>query len=312
MCYGLFPGSATGSIARALRAGVVIGRSDMKAVINLVRFFSCHPLTRDAPMKAWARFALWQISSLLRQEVIVPWIAGQRLAVRRGMTGATGNIYAGLHEFSDMMFLLHFLRPGDTFLDIGANVGSYTVLASGVCGAATWAFEPAPKTVNDLRRNIEINGLENLVTVFEFALGPSKAEIPFTIDLDTTNKVATEGVKNVRMVHQEMLDTLTANCTPVMVKMDVEGYEEEVLRGAQATLAIKSLKAIELETVTPEIKRMLFKNGFEQAYYDPFNRMLSQRPVDLPSANSLFLRDSVFVRSRLAAAKTVQVLGRTI
>ena len=60
------------------------------------------------------------------------------------MTGATGNIYTGLHEFEDMMFLLHLLRPGDIFVDAGANIGSYTVLASAVVGAKSISFEPVP------------------------------------------------------------------------------------------------------------------------------------------------------------------------
>ena len=45
-----------------------------------------------------------------------------------GMTGATGNVYCGLHEFEDMALVLHALRPRDLFVDVGANVGSYTVL----------------------------------------------------------------------------------------------------------------------------------------------------------------------------------------
>jgi hypothetical protein len=101
----------------------------MKAVTNLARFFASHPLTHTAPIKAWQRWLSWQIKSRLRDEVIVPWIGGQLLAVRRGMTGATGNVYAGLHEFADMMFLLHFLRERDLFRDIGANVGTSRLLA---------------------------------------------------------------------------------------------------------------------------------------------------------------------------------------
>ena len=43
---------------------------------------------------------------------------------RKGMTGASGNIYFGLHEFEEMGFLLHFLREEDLFIDIGAYIGS--------------------------------------------------------------------------------------------------------------------------------------------------------------------------------------------
>lgn len=111
------------------------------------------------------------------------------------MTGATGNIYTGLHEFTDMMLTLHFLRRGDLFLDIGANVGTYAVLASGVCGADTWAFEPDPGTVSDLKSNLAINGLEELVTVYDIALGASEGEVGFTIGLDTANRVISDQVE---------------------------------------------------------------------------------------------------------------------
>jgi hypothetical protein len=52
-------------------------------------------------------------------EVIVNWIGGTRFAAKRGMTGVAGNIYAGLHEFGDMAFMLHFLRAGDLLADVG-------------------------------------------------------------------------------------------------------------------------------------------------------------------------------------------------
>jgi hypothetical protein len=125
----------------------------MKAISGLAHlksFFATHPLTCDAPLRAWGRFTLWQLRSRLQDEILFHWIGGQRLAVQRGMTGATGNIYVGLDEFVDMMLPLHFLREGDLFLDIGANVGSYTVLASGVCRAKTLAFEPDPGTSRHL------------------------------------------------------------------------------------------------------------------------------------------------------------------
>lgn len=284
----------------------------LNTVANLWQFFSTHPLTREAPLRAFVRFALWQIRSRVREEVLVPWIAGQRLAVRNGMTGATGNIYVGLQEFADMMFPLHFLREGDLFLDIGANIGGYTVLASGVCRAMTWAFEPDPNTLRNLKRNIAINGLDGLVTVYECALGPAQGEVLFTVGLDTMNKVASAYSKNVRIVRQELLDKLIGTSQPIMIKMDVEGYEEDVLRGAQVLLANPCLKVIELETVTPEINQMMLRNQFERAYYDPFSHSLGREPVAPKSSNSLFIRDRPVVEARLATGRKIEVLGRSI
>src|SRR6266511_4636383 len=102
-----------------------------------------------------------------------------------------------------MMFLLHFLRSGDLFLDIGANVGTYTVLASGVCKASTVAFEPDPTTVLALKRNIEVNGVQDLVTVHELALGATECEVRFTVGLDSTNKVVSAGEQHWQLVQQK-------------------------------------------------------------------------------------------------------------
>ncbi len=110
----------------------------------------------------------------------MPWIAGTRLLVRRGMTGATGNIYAGLHEFAEMAFVLHLLRAGDRFADLGANVGSYTVLAAGVRRARVVAVEPGSAARAALRDNVELNGLGDLVRVEGVALGAAQRRVAFT------------------------------------------------------------------------------------------------------------------------------------
>jgi hypothetical protein len=99
-------------------------------------FCNSPPYLRCAPESVGA-FHVVALRSRLQGETIFHWVGGQRLAIRHGMTGATQNIYVGLHEFADTMLPLHFLREGDLFLGIGANVGTYTVIASGVCRAKT-------------------------------------------------------------------------------------------------------------------------------------------------------------------------------
>jgi hypothetical protein len=68
------------------------------------------------------------------------------------MACATGNIYTGLHEFEDMSFLLHFLRPADLFIDIGANVGAYTIFASGIVAATSISIEPISQIFEILKK----------------------------------------------------------------------------------------------------------------------------------------------------------------
>ncbi len=275
-------------------------------------FFARHELTRDDRLGAWARFASWQFRSRLQKELVVPWVGGQRLLVRRGMMGATGNIYVGLHEFPEMMLLLHLLRPGDLFLDVGANVGSYVVLASGVCRARTIAFEPDPITAAALWRNVSINHLAELVTVYEAAVGNVESMVPFTVGLDTVNKVSQPGVTGTRMVRQCRLDDVASADNPILVKIDVEGYEEAALDGAHVLLAKPSLKAIEVETVTEKVKTLLEDHGFFQADYDPWRRRLRAGCRAVQTSNTLYIRDLAFVEARLKAAPSVTVLGHFI
>lgn len=283
------------------------------SVTRLARFFATHPLTRDAQLAAWFRFARWQVRSRVHDEIIVPWIGGTRLAVRRGMAGATGNIYAGLHEFADMMFALHFLREDDLFLDVGANIGSFTILASGVRHAKTWCFEPDQETARALRRNIEINDLADRVVVHEIALGEADGTINFTRGLDTMNRIATVDDTDVRSVSVRRLDTVVGTARPIMLKMDVEGFEGTVMKGAPLLVANDSLKAIELEGVPTELDRTLREAGFVVAYYDPMRRDLNRAPHSgAARSNTLYVRDWDFVAARLESGPTVRVLGKSI
>src|SRR5688500_6393396 len=105
-------------------------------MLNTLKFVWTHPISSANRLSAISRYARWQIGTrILRAPVLIPFVESTQLVCERSMTGATGNHYCGLHEFGDMGFLLHFLRPEDLFLDVGANIGSFSILASGVAGA---------------------------------------------------------------------------------------------------------------------------------------------------------------------------------
>jgi FkbM family methyltransferase len=281
----------------------------MAAIVDIASFIAVHPLTRDQKLRAFGRFVSWQLKSRLRRELIVPWIGGTHLAVRRGMAGATGNIYCGLHEFEDMAFLLHFLRPEDAFADIGANIGSYTILASGVRRARSIAFEPDPDTFAALSRNIALNRLDVLVRRQQCALGPQEGKIEFTIGLDTLNRVATATAGPTRIVTMDTLDHALAGERPSLLKLDVEGFEGEVIRGAAETLSNSELKAVITEDRSPPVTDILQGLGFVEQSYDPFTRRL-QRVREGHRHNALFVRDKDFVQQRLTNATRVGVLNK--
>jgi FkbM family methyltransferase len=276
-----------------------------------LKFILSHPLNRGRPLSALGRFAAWQIASRLCAEMEFEWIEGAKLIVRRGMTGATGNIYCGLHEFAEMGFVLHLLRANDLFLDVGANIGSYTILAASVCRARVIAFEPDPDTARVLRRNIAINHLSALADVREAALGGIHGQIAFTVGLDTMNRVAGPDDESVQIVPIRRLDDIPDAETPTLIKMDVEGFEEQVLSGASRILGSPSLLAVQSELCTPIVRDTLESFDFKERFYDPFTRSLRPTPFGYRTSNALFIRDTGLVTERLVDAP-LRVVGGTV
>lgn len=284
----------------------------MPSILPTLKFIAQHPLSSRRPLRAYWRYARWQIESRLRDEVVFDWIASSKLVARNGMTGATGNIYCGLHEFVDMAFLLHLLRPGDLFVDVGANIGSFTVLASAVCGADTLAFEPDPGAMKALMRNVRCNHIEGKVRAVQAAVGARAGTIAFTKGYDTTNRVATVEEADTQTVDLTTLDIALADAGPALIKFDVEGYEGAAVKGAEATFAKDALLAVLLEAVDADIEALLQRNGFVRAAYEPFTRRLSR--VDASdrkpaSSNPLFVRGLAACQERLRTAQRRDVLG---
>ncbi len=256
---------------------------------------------------------LSEISRINAFEVTIDWIGGTRLAARHGMTGATGNIYAGLHEFPDMAFVLHFLRPSDLFADVGANVGSYTILASGVVRCHTVAFEPDPLTAAALERNVNLNQIANLVEIRVAAVGERHGTVRFSTGLDTENHVVSAVDPSGRDVPIQTLDQafLDSGRIPALIKLDVEGYEAEVLRGALALLAAPGLKAILTENRSPPVVDAIRNAGLTEVAYDAFGHQLVPAN-EVPMVNALFLRDLDHVATRVAQTPPVRILGTMV
>ena len=265
----------------------------IKSFLRTWQFINKHPLASRNKSLAITNWLRWQISSnILKMPVIFPWIDPSKLVAERGMTGATGNIYAGLHEFTDMAFCLHLLRPSDLFVDVGANIGSYTVLASKVAGANSMTLEPVPQTFDRLKRNININEISSLVDSRCCAVGATNGAIMFSSDCDTTNQVVDDKYKGTSVEVPVMsLDEVLQTLKPTLIKIDVEGYEPEVMEGAKETLKNDSLLAVLLETVNSEIENALKANGFISASYDPFTRKVSTSNVNNVSNNYLWIKN---------------------
>lgn len=278
---------------------------------GLLQFIVRHPLNRGGRVKALARFARWQVASrLIGQPIALPFIGKTRLLVRNGMTGATGNWYTGLHEVEEMAFVLHALRADDLFVDVGANVGSYTVLAAGAVGARVIAVEPLPETHARLMDNIRLNDLAGRVEAVCGGISDRRGELRFTSELDTMNRVALPGEDiATRAVPVMPLDALCEGRSPAVIKIDVEGHELAVLDGGQAVFASPGLQAVLMETngegerygqSDAAILERMLQHGFTACRYDWRTRSLV--PAPRGAANTILVRDVAAMTARCRAA----------
>jgi FkbM family methyltransferase len=293
------------------------------SILSIIKFIANHPLNAEHKLSAMIRFAKWQLCSrLVPGAIVYDWINGSKFLVKTGETGLTGNIYTGLHEFPDMAFLLHFLRAEDLFVDIGANVGSYTILACSAIGARGIAFEPVPSTYRRLVENMRLNHLDEKVKCINKGVGAQQGAIDFTSDTDTTNHALASGehCDNKVVVEVTQLDKALFGEHPSLIKIDVEGYETPVLEGAQEALEKQTLNAVIMELNgsgcrygfdESKILELMLGNGFRTYSYDPFNRkLINLDGKNLNSGNTLFIRDKLVVEHRLRTASQVTVNGR--
>jgi FkbM family methyltransferase len=286
---------------------------------------AAHPLNEGHRASALAGWFSWHIASRLRKRPTEVHLAGAaKLIVEPGMTGATGNIYFGLSEWVEMAFLLHLLRSDDTFVDVGANIGAYSILASGTVGCKSLAAEPVNATYLKLLRNIEANGLHPRMHADRIGLSHEKGVLRFTTGQDTTNHIVSAADAFAGAVEEcpvETLDNWLCAEEPTLIKIDVEGHDQEVVNGCKTVLTKQSLKALIVETWfgdTSTVKGMasaanvLQSFGFQPYNYDPLRKVLSPL-TEQDGGNVIFVRDVEFVRNRLITSKRTSLsMGRTI
>jgi FkbM family methyltransferase len=291
---------------------------------NILRNVVEHPLNRNNPFRAVLRFIQWQFLSrwISPNGIVCVFIDDAQLFLKNGMSGGTANIYYGLHEYKNAGFMLHYLREHDLFLDVGANIGSYTVLAAKVCGADVVAIEPVKSVFDVLCKNIDINRIGERVRAFDCAVGSgNEQELILSNNEDSTNHIVSydslrKGIGEKAKVC--CLDDLCVNRFPTVIKMDVEGYEQPVIEGAQKTLACSDVNVISIELRghglrygfdEQKIHRRLLEYGFSPYTYDPIEKVLAPLTCNIVSGDFLYIRDAEKAAERVRSPRRFKLVN---
>lgn len=232
------------------------------------------------------------------------------------------SIFCGRFEWQEREFLNAFLRPEDIFVDVGANIGLFTLIAARCVGNAghVYAFEPSPETYRRLVENVQLNQFAN-ISVYQLALSnrPDQLEMMISKDgFDAWNSLAkpiagntfvTENVNCVTWNDFALENDLVGRVT--MIKIDVEGWEKYVLEGGAKTLSRADAPILQVEFTEPaalsagssceELYHLLQDFGYQMFVYDMKAKKLIPDPLrdSYPYLNLIATKQPEMVVDRL-------------
>jgi FkbM family methyltransferase len=252
-----------------------------------LQFLFGHPEFKRSPVLVSGRLLLWLGYRCLG---IAPTISvHQRSAMKlhpaaKGM-GAPGLFYVfrGAFEETVPYCVSRFVKAGSSCFDIGANVGIWTLLMAEQCGETgrVYSFEPLARNLAQLRKNIELSHHSN-VTVVPTALGTQPGTVKIYTPADPGRSSLAPETPNdqIEEVPLKRLDEVWAELNRpkiAFVKMDVEGSEPFVLKGAPEFLRecrpiiqaeINSAKLANLGNAPADLFKIMRELDYDAFLYD--------------------------------------------
>jgi len=235
-------------------------------------------------------------------------------------------IYCRYFEAREREFLNRFLRPGDVFVDVGANIGLFTLIAAKRVGAEgkVLAFEPTAKSFGRLVDNVQLNEFSN-VECLNLALSDSQGYLQLSAGgngydaWNSLGKVAlgqpanSERVEVIDWDHVARTRHLSGDSV-TMMKIDVEGWEARVLEGGREFFTGPHAPVLQVEFTDDAAEaagsscNALYEHlqsfGYRMFVYDVEKRRLVQesRREKYPYLNIIAAKDPEFVNVRVGAA----------
>jgi FkbM family methyltransferase len=226
-----------------------VGCSSMVVLLQIVRTLVPPPLRafgwrldwvkstatfRNSPVKTIARFIYWTVRELFSREISFQCPTGNRYVTMANNVTSLALFLTGFKDQEIQQFIERCAKPGWVFCDVGANIGAYSIVAARLAHGEgrVIAFEAHPYTYAFLERNVRVNGLSNVVSINK-AVGDVEGSISLVFNRVNPGEthVSNESGSVPLVKLDNELRRIGIN-TINYLKIDVEGYELPVLRGA--------------------------------------------------------------------------------
>jgi FkbM family methyltransferase len=194
--------------------------------------FSAIPFQRPL-----GRIIRWPLR-LIPQNTVVPILQGSMVGMKWVVSSSTHGCWLGSYEYEKRRLFEYTVGAGDVVYDIGAHVGFYTLLASGLVGSKgrVVAFEPLSRNLEYLYRHLLLNNINNVVVVESAVMDYDGAAKLLEGSNRSVSSVHPDGTIPVRAVTLDHLVFTEGLERPTVIKIDIEGAEYAALMGAEKIL----------------------------------------------------------------------------
>lgn len=222
-------------------------------MINFLKSLYQSPYNQKNPISAFKRFLIWKGIKLLKINNFKYRFWHNRIIyLNHDSFHSMWLMYNSWVDWEEFNLIMNFVKAGDIAVDVGANMGYYSLWMSKFTGenGHVFAFEPDEINFDKLNTNIRINELSNRITTVRKAVSNDCGIINFTVGLDAQNHITSnqEGQKvSIDSVNLDFYFKENNIQHIAYLKIDVEGFELNVLQGCPEFMAAKRIDIIQLE-----------------------------------------------------------------
>jgi FkbM family methyltransferase len=271
------------------------------------------------------RISYFFYKSILRKTIASKIIHGSRMYLDLRNKGISKTLWiAETREDLDVEIVKEELTEGMNVLEAGANIGYYLLIESKILagGGKIYAFEPDPRNLEMLKINVEKNKLEKMVDIYPYAVSDKDHKTKFYIAEESNlNTMVDSGGGSDKYIDVEArkIDGFEEIEEEInFIRMDIEGYEYEAIRGMMETIK-KSPKVKILVEVHPnfyteerdftKVAEDLFENGFRVKYITSAGYHSPKEIIDKGYVPKKISRETVHSRGLYENIKNEDFVG---
>lgn len=210
-----------------------------------------HPFNRDRKLRTILRIMYWKLNQwLFHLPAVVEIENGVKCICYPESSYGGMVVYNRWAEYDVIKKIVELLTPKSTYIDVGANIGDTTIIAAAYTRGKIYAFEPSPVAYPRLLENIRLNGLGDQISAEKYAVSDTDGIISFTETRASETSHIGTGEGKLLKVKSRTLDSYAEEKNIRMIhllKIDVEGFEVLVLKGAESLLSQHRIKHIIME-----------------------------------------------------------------